>query len=389
MGTREFEALGPMLRAVATGPKRCAGDVLVFGPRVEVADFYGRPVEAVAPVDGVEWGALLAGPEVVGERLRGRGCDGAAARMVEASAAARMAGSHGSTVAVEWRGRDQGPDVHLLVERPTETSPAPPVPGPRLFPSEAELVAACAEGAPETSVILVASSAELRRVLGADVAPVGFVVGRDVGAAVAPPGVFLVTLSSAADFAALSAAQLRHGAAPLVLWGAPGSRVVSRVEDYAAALDADTTARAWATQASHAAQRRAVGAGRLIGESEQRAAVAWAESLTPPGHGKSDVATMVWGDGFASCVVAHPELPHVGSLARPWAFEGVVRELLRRRAARAPDAARVAFFVGSILCRVWTATGGSGGGPALVRLDDGERRADVLRADESGAEGDE
>lgn len=384
MGTREFEALGPMLRAVASGPKRCPGDVVLFGPRVEVADFYGARVEAVAPVDGVEWGALLTGSELLGEKLRGWGCDAAAARMAQV----QVARAPGSIVAVEWHGRDQGPDVHLFVERPAETVPAPQVLGPRVFQSEAELVAACAEGAAASSVIVVASSAELRRVLGAYVAPVGFVAGRDVGAAVAPPGDLVATLG-AADFAALSAAQLGRDGAPRVLWGAPGARVVSRVEDYAAALDADTTARAWATQASHAAQRRAIGAGRLIGESEQRAAVAWAEALRAPYEPSSDDVSIQWGDGTQHHVATHLKLPHVGSAARPWCFEGAVRELLRFRAFFAPEVSRVAFFVGAILCRVWTATGGSAGGPALVRLDDGERRADVLRVDESAGGGDE
>lgn len=384
MGVREFEALGPMLRAVASGPKRCAGDVLLFGPRGLVEEFYRCDVEAVAPVDGAEWGALLTGLDLLGRALRAEGRGGVAARMVELQAGAPA----GANVAVEWRG-SEAPDVHLLVERPAaEASVAPAVAaaplGPRVFPSEVELVEACAEGAAASSVIVVASSSELRRVLGPDARPVGFVAARDVGAAVAPPGVLMATLP-AADFDALSAAQSRRDGARLVLWGAPGSRVVSRVEDYAAALGAESTARAWTAQAAEAARR--AGSGRLVGEGEQRAAVAWAERLAPPHEVSSDVVVMAWGDAMVERL-SEPSLrlPHVGSVARPWFFEGAVRALLEFRPRFAPQAPRVAFFVGAVLCRVWTATGGSVGGPALVRLDEGERRADVLRPDEGAGE---
>ena len=120
MGAREFIALGSMLRGIAAGRTRCTDDVLVFGPRAWVEDFCGVGAEGVAPADGAEWGARLVGAEHCGRLLRLRGLDGVAQRMAQVQASAPP----GATVAVEWHGRDEGPDVHLLVERPAEVEPA-------------------------------------------------------------------------------------------------------------------------------------------------------------------------------------------------------------------------------------------------------------------------
>lgn len=388
MGVREFEALGPMLRAVAAGPKRCAGDVVLFGPRSKVERLYGQPVEAEAPVDGAAWGALLTGVERLGVELAAAGRAALAMRAAEVQASAPP----GSTVAVEWHAADGSCGVHLLVERPAETSPAPPVPGPQVFPTERALLEACAERCAPGALVVVGDAAALRELLGPGALPTGFVAGRNRGAGVADAGELEGRLRAGgrtSDAASLREVMFLTIDDVQVFEASELAAVmVSSLAAHLARVEGAERARVGEAVAAEAARR--AGPGRLLGESEQRAAVAWAESLTVLYEASSDDVTIAWGDGFADrSVASHLKLPHVGSLARPWCFEGAVRELLRFRAFFAPEVSRVAFFVGAILCRVWTATGGSAGGPALVRLDDGERRADVLRVDESAGGGDE
>lgn len=382
MGVREFEALGPMLRAVASGPKRCAGDLLVFGPRAEVVTFYGRAVEAVAPVDGVEWGALLTGPDLLGRALRAAGCGGVAARMVELQAVAPA----GATVAVEWRGRE-APDVHLLVERPAAEAQAR---APEVFPTERALVEAAAALPGAASSVCVVGAAEELRAL-ADAVPVGFVAGRNRGASLVAPARLverLRALGRGADADALEEVACEPLDGPRVFEASELAAVMlSSVESHLARVEGAAASRA--REALGAESARRAGSGRLVGESEQRAAVAWAERLALSREVSSDVVVMAWGDAMVERLTEPSlRLPHVGSVARPWFFEGAVRALLAFRPRFAPEASRAAFFVGAVLCRVWTATGGASGGPAVVVLEDSERRADVLRPDE-GAEGDE
>lgn len=290
MSVREFEAVGPMLRAIATGPKRCAGDVLLAGPMRAVVEFYGPggvvggAPEGTALVDGELWGARLTSPDLVAERLVELG----AGDVADALSAAALAAPTGGTVTLVWFGAARAAEVHLLVD-------APPV------------TAGAAEGASREAF------GDAPPVAGAD----------DGGARVAADG---------------TVAQLR------------GAGIIAP--------------------------------RRLLGESEQRAAVAWAELLEVRDV-SSDRVTAVWGAVAFQRTTSARELPPVGSVARGLYFEAVAVELLHdvRRLAKM---GRVALFVGAMLVRVWTATGGSTGGPALVQLDDNERRADVAGAEGAG-----
>lgn len=132
------------------------------------------------------------------------------------------------------------------------------------------------------------------------------------------------------------------------------------------------------------AHAHAAGSGRRIGEAEQHEALAWAEELEVR-HTGSDCVTAAWGAVGMERSVSARELPAVGSVARGAFFEAVALELLHDARRAAPRAPRVALFVGALLVRVWTATGGATGGPAVVQLEDNERRADVARAEDGGA----
>lgn len=294
MSVREFEALGPMLRAIATRPRRCQGDVLLAGPMRPVVEFYGPggvvggAPEGSALVDGELWGVRLTSPDLVAERLVELG----AGDVADALSAAALAAPTGGTVTLVWFGAARAAEVHLLVD-------APPAPAP-------------------------GTTEEPSREAFGD----------------APP-------------------------AP-----APGEGAMR------AAVD-ETVARLRA--AGLAAPRR------LIGESEQRAAVAWAEGREVRDVSSDRVTAVCDFGGLVAFrrMTAARELPPVGSVARGLYFEAVALELLHDARRGAPKAERVALFVGALLVRVWTATGGSTGGPAVVQLDDNERRADVARAEAS------
>ena len=117
---------------------------------------------------------------------------------------------------------------------------------------------------------------------------------------------------------------------------------------------------------------------------EQARAVAWAGKVRSRLY-PSDVVSMAWGPGVRESRASERELPPVGVRARSMFFEAVRAELMDEVERAAPEVERVACFVGAALVSVWTRTGGASGGPALVELEEGARRADVYRAE--GSEG--
>lgn len=259
---------------------------------------------------------------------------------------------------------------------------------PHVYDTDAELlgaVAAC-EGA-ASMVAVLGSAEELGELLGPDVLPVGFIRGRNRGAALVTPEVLVARLrtvgreADAATVAEIAAAALEVPLGePWVFSAAPGAWVMlSSLSTHLENLRVAALVEAATPPGTRAARR-------LAGEPELHAAVAWAESIGDDDVqlGSSDSVWLVWGVTAEECFGGGVELPAVGAFNRALRFEVVAAEEFRRWRRRHPGLSRVAFYVGRCLVRVWTATGGAAGGPAELRLEDGERRADVFRG-EGGA----
>lgn len=257
---------------------------------------------------------------------------------------------------------------------------------PHVYDTDAELlgaVAAC-EGA-ASMVAVLGSAEELGELLGPDTLPVGFIRGRNRGAALVTPEVLVARLrtvgreADAATVAGAVSVEVPLGEPWVFSAARVTSLMLSSLSKYLELLRVAALVEAATPPGTRAARR-------LAGEPELHAAVAWAESLGDDDVqlGSSDSVWLVWGVTPEECFGGNVELPAVGAFNRSLRFEVAAAEEFRRWRRRHPGLSRVAFYVGRCLVRVWTATGGAAGGPAELRLEDGERRADVFRG-EGGA----